>query len=155
MKTSLYETDFYAWSNKQAALLRAGKLSEADIENVAEEIESMGKTEKKELVSRLTVLLLHLLKWQCQPMRRSKSWEVTIKTQRNNIARHIAQNPSLKSHVKEAVGWAYEDARLEASAETELPESTFPQACPWTFDQAVDARFWPGQSDERAKFASP
>ena len=154
MKTSLYDFDFYAWSNKQAALLRGGMIAEADIENIAEEIESMGKTEKKELVSRLAVLLLHLLKWQYQSTRRSRSWEATIKTQRNKISRHLAQNPSLKAHVQEVVGWAFEDARLEASGETELPESTFPQACPWTFDQIVDAGFWPGQSGKRTEFAS-
>ena len=67
MKNSLYDRDFYAWANEQAALLRSGKLAEADIENIAEEIESMGRSEKRELVNRLTVLLLHLLKWQFQP----------------------------------------------------------------------------------------
>ena len=70
----LYDQDFYAWTNEQAALLRAGRLSEADVEHIAEEIENMGKSEKRELVSRLRVLLLHLLKWQYQPTRRGKSW---------------------------------------------------------------------------------
>ncbi|HLH50492.1 MAG TPA: DUF29 domain-containing protein, partial [Roseiarcus sp.] len=80
-KNSLYDRDFYAWSQKQAALLRAGKLQQADIEHIAEEIESMGKTEKRELISRLTVLLLHLLKWRFQPAKRAASWEASVKVQ--------------------------------------------------------------------------
>ena len=90
----LYEQDFYAWANEQAALLRAGRLSEADIEHIAEEIESMGKTEKRELVSRLTVLLLHLLKWQHQPTHRGTVWRLTLEEQRNQIEDHLADNPS-------------------------------------------------------------
>ena len=74
MSNSLYDRDFYAWANEQAALLRAGRLTEADIENIAEEIESMGRSEKRELVGRLAILLQHLLKWQFQPGRRSASW---------------------------------------------------------------------------------
>lgn len=78
MSNTLYDQDFYAWANQQAALLRAGRLSEADIENIAEEIESMGRGEKRELVNRLTVLLLHLLKWQFQPSHRGNSWRLSI-----------------------------------------------------------------------------
>src|ERR1700685_1873301 len=81
-----YDRDFYAWANKQAALLRAGKLSEADFEHIAAEIESMGKTEKRELVSRLTVLLLHLLKWRFQPELRSPSWRLSVEEQRLQVA---------------------------------------------------------------------
>ena len=143
MKASLYETDYYAWSNQQAALLRGGRLSEADIENIAEEIESMGKGEKRELVNRLRVLLLHLLKWQFQPERRGSSWSATIKVQRNDIAHHMADNPSLKSQIADAVEWAYGGARLEATAQTELPEKTFPQNCPWSFAKMNDPDFWP------------
>ena len=79
---SNYERDFYAWANEQAALLRAGRLGEADFKHIAEEIESMGKTEKRELVSRLTVLLLHLLKWRFQPELRSANWRLTVEEQR-------------------------------------------------------------------------
>ena len=143
MKQSLYDTDYYAWSNQQAALLRAGKLSEADIENIAEEIESMGKGEKRELVNRLRVLMLHLLKWQFQPNMRGPSWQVTIKSQRIDLARHMKDNPSLKSQIADAVEWAFEGARLEAMIETGLAEDAFPQKCPWTFAQMTDANFWP------------
>jgi len=140
---NLYDHDFYAWANEQAALLRSGKLADADIEHIAEEIESMGKTEKRELISRLTVLLVHLLKWQFQPIRRGKSWEVSIKVQRNDLARHMVDNPSLKSKLDEAIGYAYRDAVLLASDETSLPETTFPLACPWSFEQMMAPDFWP------------
>ena len=93
MKNSLYDRDFYAWANEQAALLRAGKLMEADIQNIAEEIESMGRSEKRELVSRLTVLLLHLLKWQFQPGLRGTSWRLSIENTRYQLEEHIEDNP--------------------------------------------------------------
>ena len=144
--STLYEQDFYAWANEQAALLRSGRLSEADIEHVAEEIESMGKTEKRELVSRLAVLLLHLLKWQFQPKRRGSSWEATIKIQRRDLTRHLADNPSLKSKLAEAIADAYGNAIIEAEAETGFPEETFPSTCPWPFDQMMADDFWPGEA---------
>jgi hypothetical protein len=142
-KSTLYEQDFYAWSNQQAALLRAGKLGQADIAHIAEEIESMGKTEKRELVSRLTVLLMHLLKWSFQPQRRVASWEASMRVQRNRLADHLADNPSLRPLLPRALDAAYRDAVLEAVAETGLSDSTFPQTCPWSFEQALDADFWP------------
>ena len=138
-----YDRDFYAWANEQAALLRAGRLSEADIAHIAEEIESMGKTEKRELVSRLSVLLLHLLKWQFQPGRRGASWKASIKVQRNRLADHLVDNPSLKAVLHHSISRAYEDAVIEAEAETGLPSSAFPGTCPWTFDQMMDPDFWP------------
>ncbi len=140
---ALYDRDFYAWANEQAALLRAGKLAQADIEHIAEEIESMGMTEKRELANRLAVLLAHLLKWQYQPGRRGSSWEVTIRVQRRHLARHLADNPSLKSKLPEAIEYAYENARDEAYAETGLAKATFPASCPWLFDQMMDETFWP------------
>jgi hypothetical protein len=140
----LYEQDFYAWANEQAGLLRAGKLTQADIEHIAEEIESMGKTEKRELANRLTVLLSHLLKWQHQPDRRGASWEVSIINQRLDIAIHLQDNPSLKSRLPEAIAEAYRKARGEAYAETGLPKETFPDVCPWSFDQMMNENFWPG-----------
>jgi hypothetical protein len=143
--SSLYDADFYAWANQQAALLRAGQLSAADIEHIAEEIESMGKSEKRELVSRLVVLLQHLLKWQYQPERRGKSWRATIINQRRDVADHLADNPSLRATLSQSIAAAYERALTAAAAETDLEEATFPPACPWTFAQIMDADFWPGQ----------
>ncbi len=142
--TELYEEDFYAWANQQAELLRAGKISEADIEHIAEEIESMGKGEKRELASRLNVLLLHLLKWQYQPGRRGASWQATIRVQRRDLAVHMKDNRSLKAVLSEAIEQAYGNAIIEAGAETGLLESTFPATCPWSMEQLMDLDFWPG-----------
>jgi len=143
MSNTLYDQDFFAWANEQARLLRAGKLAEADIDHIAEEIESMGRAEKRELISRLSVLLLHLLKWQYQPARRGASWEVTIRNQRRALADHLMDNPSLKARFAEAVARAYEDARGEAYAETGLPEAMFPATCAWSADQIMASDFWP------------
>ncbi|MGO9741406.1 MAG: DUF29 domain-containing protein [Roseiarcus sp.] len=141
--STTYETDFYAWANEQAALLRSGKLAEADIAHIAEEIESMGKTEKRELVNRLAVLLTHLLEWKFQPNLRGRSWRLTIKQQRNAVADHMADNPSLESRTDEAMTTAYGSAVIEAAKETAIDEDGFPGACPWKYDEAVDAEFWP------------
>lgn len=139
---TLYDEDFYAWANEQAGLLRSGKLAAADIENIAEEIESMGKAEKRELVSRLSILLLHRLKWEFQPGLRRPSWQATIKVQRFDLADHLADNPSLKAALPDALVKAYRKALVEAGAETGLPEETFPALCPWSYEQMVDD-FWP------------
>jgi len=135
--SDLYDRDFHAWANEQAALLRAGNLSSADVANIAEEIETLGRSEKRELRSRLAVLLLHLLKWQFQPGRRSRSWQISIANARNELAEHLAENPSLKAVLPEAAASAYRRARLDAEQDTGLPGSTFPVECPWTFDQAM------------------
>jgi Domain of unknown function DUF29 len=95
VKSPLYDRDFFAWSRQQAELLRAGKLAQADIEHIAAEIDSMGRTEKRELISRLSVLLLHLLKWRYQPDKRGPSREASIRVQRK-LADHLDDNPSLK-----------------------------------------------------------
>jgi hypothetical protein len=86
---SNYDSDFYAWANEQAALLRAGRLGQADIEHIAQEIESMGRTEKRELVGRLRVLLLHLLEWRFQPIGRGSSWKASIRVRRLDLAEHL------------------------------------------------------------------
>ncbi|CAK0745404.1 DUF29 domain-containing protein [uncultured Gammaproteobacteria bacterium] len=138
-----YETDFHAWANDQAALLRAGKLAQVDIEHIATEIESMGKAEKRELISRLTILLSHLLKWRFQPSRRGMSWRATIRNQRRDLTDHLADNPSLKTRLPEALAAAYERALDAAAGETDLDPETFPPCCPWPFEQALDAGFWP------------
>jgi len=144
MSANLYETDFYAWTTRQAELLRSGRLSDADIENIAEEIESMGKGERRELESRLSVLLLHLLKWRFQSALRGNSRRLSDEEQRRKLARHIKQNPSLKALLGDAVADAYGDALIDAERETGLPRSTFPTECPWSFDTIMDAEFWPG-----------
>jgi hypothetical protein len=141
--SELYERDFYAWANEQAALLRAGRLSDADVAHIAEEIERMGKTEKRELVSRLTILLLHLLQWQFQPIRRGASWRVLVQNARDDIADHLADNPSLKPQMAAAIVAAYRRARRQAAAEMRLDEARLPAFCPWPDDQIADENFWP------------
>ena len=143
-ESPLYDKDFYAWANEQAALLREGKLAQADIEHLAQEIESMGKTEKRELVSWLRVLMLHLLKWRHQPFKRSASWEVSLKVQRHDLVRHLKDNPSLKPLVPDIVNDVYEDAVLDSMLETGLPELAFPETCPWSFDEMMDEGFFAG-----------
>jgi hypothetical protein len=142
-RRSLHDSDFYAWSLEQAALLRAGQVGQADLTTIAEEIESMGKTEKRELVSRLTVLLLHLLKWRHQPPHRGKSWRLSIANARNEIIDHLEDNPSLKAVLDSAMEQAYRSARLKAAIETEFDEDEFPARCPRSFTQVMDERFWP------------
>jgi hypothetical protein len=143
MNIGLYDHDFFAWANEQAQLLRAGKFADADIAHIAEEIESMGKAEKRELVSRLTVLLLHLLKWRYQPSHRGASWEASIRNQRLDLDDHLMDNPSLRSRVDAALASAYRRARNSAAAETGLAQRDFPNACPWSVEQIFDEAFWP------------
>ncbi|MCK5517470.1 MAG: DUF29 domain-containing protein [Desulfobulbaceae bacterium] len=133
-----YESDFYKWSLTQSGLLREGKLSDADIEHIAEEIESMGKSEKRELISRLEVLLMHLLKWQYQPSRRSTSWKNTIRVQRYRIVDHLEDNPSLNSKLDEIMIKAYKRARIEAATETGMDVEAFPEQSPYSFDETME-----------------
>jgi hypothetical protein len=140
---SLYDRDFYSWAMQQAALLRERRLDELDVENVAEEIEDLGKEQAKALRSSYRLLLVHLLKWQHQRRRRSRSWNGTIVRERQNAALGIEDNPGLKSQQRELFSQAYRLARKEAAAETGLPLVTFPETCPYTLDQALDEAFWP------------
>ena len=140
---SLYDEDFAVWTAETARLLRAGRFDEVDIEHVAEEIEDMGKRDKRELHSRLTVLILHLLKWKWQPEKKSASWGSTIVTQRAELRRLFKQSPSLKAMVHEAIENVYSDVMDGATAETGLPARTFPRKCPFTSDQILDRDFLP------------
>lgn len=144
-KTSLYETDFYAWTQQQAALLRKNKWGELDAANLAEEVESLGRRDKRELGSRLQVLLVHLLKWRYQPERQkdSHSWYDTIVEQREQIADLLADSPSLRPQVSDLLSLRYARARRRALRETGLAEVVLPQTCPWTVAQVLDDAFWP------------
>ena len=138
-----YDADVIAWADEQAALLRSGKLSLLDIEHIAEEIEDVGKSERRELANRMAVLLAHLLKWGFQPQRRGSSWQRTIKEQRRAIAVHIRETPSLKTSLKsddwlEGV-WA--DGVAKAAEETGL--DLFPEDCPWSVEQILSREFYP------------
>lgn len=103
----------------------------------------MGRSEQQQLENRLTVLLLHLLKWRFQPNLRGNSWRLTIKEQRNRITRHLRKNPSLQAMLDETIADAYSDALIGAERETGLSETTFPTLCPWPFERVMDADFWP------------
>lgn len=139
----LYETDLYAWAIRNAALLRAGELDRIDPEHIAEELESMGRSERRALESRLSVLLMHLLKWRHQSALRGTSWRATIKEQRLQVNRLLRDNPSLQAQLPTLLPEAYESAVLKAVRETGLGEANFPRDCPFTPDQALDAEFWP------------
>jgi len=140
-----YEEDVVAWASEQAALLRAGKLSAIDIEHIAEEIEDVGKSEQRELASRMAVLLAHLLKWQYQPDRRGSSWRRTIEVQRERIELRLKKTPSLAPMLvdPEWIMDMWADARQTASQETEIGFAIFPDACPWSMQQALSQAFYP------------
>ena len=140
--SAIYETDFYGWTQHQAALLKNGQFNLADFTNIIEEIESMGRSEKRELESRLTVLLQHLLKWQYQSNRRGKSWELTIKGQRSRFLRLLQENPGLKSKLDGCLLNAYQDAVVEAAKETSFDESVFPKNCPWRWEEITSSNFY-------------
>ncbi len=138
-----YEQDFYAWLMHNARLIREGQFAEVDSEHVAEELESMGRSEKRELVSRLTVLLTHLLKWCYQPDRRSRSWQYTIEEQRQKVCEVLEDSPSLRHEIDTTVSRAYDRALLRACQEPHLDKTTFPALCPYTIDQILDVLFYP------------
>jgi hypothetical protein len=143
MSTAMHDSDFYAWTQRQAELLRAGQLSEVDVEHLIEELEGMGISQRNQLVSRLRVLIGHLLKWQYQPHLRGRSWEATIKEQRYSIQRLLEQNPSLQGQQDELVMDGYRLGVLLAVKETNLEESKFPEQNPYAWEQILDDNFWP------------
>lgn len=140
---SNYNQDFYSWTQEQAALLRSGRLADLDIENLIEEVETMGRSEKRALESRLTVLLVHLLKWKYQPSRRGRSWTLTIIGQRIELDRVLKDNPGLKPQLADLLTNAYRLARVNAEKETGLNNNVFESACPWSFEQITDDDFFP------------
>lgn len=140
---SEYDKDFYAWSLHNAALIREGKLSEVDLEHVAEEIEDMGKNNRRELISRLAVLLSHLLKWKFQTERRGNSWKYTIKHQRFKVKDVLNESPSLKHELDKQLNHAYEEALMIAVEETGLSQNTFPKTCQFSLKEALDEDFFP------------
>ena len=138
-----YESDFALWCAEQGRLLREGKVDALDRENLAEEIESLGRSERYEIESRLKVLLVHLLKWSFQPEKRKMGWKATIREQRGRIARRIAASPSLTAYPGEILAEEYAYAVPDAATETGLSEQTFPATCPFTIEQVLDANWLP------------
>ena len=148
---TLYDTDFYQWTFHNAELLRQGKLTEIDIPNIAEELESMGKSEKRELFSRLAVLVMHLLKWQYQSKKRSNSWITTINTQRMDIELLLQDSPSLKHDIDKILNEVYINAKKMFERETGISKKQLPETCPYTFMQVRNNDFWPEVVDLQVK----
>jgi hypothetical protein len=144
-----HDEDFFLWTQRQAALIRAGQFEFLDQEHLAEEIESLGISDRRQLRDRLEILMMHLLKWQFQPMYRSRSWRSTIRTQRARIERVLKESPSLRREVAELSRDEYAAAREAASAETGFALNTFPKSLPHAPEQILDVDFYPGPIDER------
>ncbi|MEA3643961.1 MAG: DUF29 domain-containing protein [Lamprobacter sp.] len=144
MAATVYDEDFYTWTKEQASLMRAQRFEELDLEHLIEEVEDMGKSEKRALQSFLETLLMHLLKWQYQPAYQGHSWKYTIIEQRKRIQAHLKENPGLKPMLPELIDNAYGYATTAAVRETGLAPESFPEHCPWVYQQLMDAEFWPG-----------
>ena len=139
-----YEEDVYGWATHTAELLRSNKMDEVDFDSIIEEIESLGRSEKGQLINRLSLILSHLLKWQYQPARKTRSWDLTIKENRRRFKNILKDNPSLKSKLDEILDDAYYYAKLEAGKETSIDEGTFPEVCPYSFEEITNDEFYPG-----------
>ena len=132
-----YEDDLYTWVEEQVELLRAGRLSEIDALNLAEELSDVGNAQLDKLESSIALLTQHILKWEHQPERRTVSWQASVSEQRRRIVRVLKKNPGLKSKLVEALQEGYADGRDRAVAETTLPYAHFPEQCPYTFDEMM------------------
>jgi hypothetical protein len=138
-----HDEDFYGWAMANASLLKQGKYQEVDMEHIIEELESMGASEKREIRSRMTQLLKHLLKWKYQPDLQCRSWRNSIRNQRLELADVIRDNPSLKSILDENIKEVYARALKDAAEETGIYKENFPPECPYTFEQIMDETFFP------------
>ena len=146
-RESEYDRDFYAWIQTQVQALRERRFDALDLENLAEEVEDVGKSLQRELRNRIEVILVHLLKWQYQPSRRSNSWRGTLIEQRHQIDLLLQQNPSLRREVAAAAAKAYvyacKKAHQEMTGGAKQAEMTFPSQCPWPPEQVLDDDFLP------------
>jgi hypothetical protein len=141
-----YDRDLYSWAVEKAELLRAGRIAEADALNIAEELDDVGNEQYDKLESALRIILLHLLKWEHQPRRRSRSWQLSILVQRKHVLRVLRKNLGLKSLVDEAITQAYDIARIEAAAQTLLEDDAFPLECPYSWNDIMERQIsWPGE----------
>jgi Domain of unknown function DUF29 len=136
--TTLYDQDFYAWTQRQIELLQAQQWEQVDLENLIEELDSLGKQQRQELRNRLGVLLGHLLKWRYQPEARSRFWTGTIREQRQEIKRHLKENPSLKPYLPEAIEIGYEKGLALLERETLVDLSQVPTICPFSIAEIFD-----------------
>jgi hypothetical protein len=139
----LYEQDYYLWSQKMATLLRAKNWDDLDIENIAEEIESLGRADRNALKSNLRIILMHLLKWQYQPEKQTRSWQLTLLEHRQRVKDTLADSPSLRGFLEENLEICYSAATKMAAVETGLAVSHFPKECPYTAEQILDEGYFP------------
>ncbi len=142
-EVTLYDRDFYAWTEAMTEALRSNRWSDLDIKNLVEEMESLGRRERQELENRLAILLGHLLKWQYQDSQCSHSWRATLREQRRRIQKLLRESPSLKPYLATVIAEAYLEGRDLAIQETNLPDETFPIDCPYEFETAIDMEFLP------------
>jgi hypothetical protein len=139
----IYGGDFYDWTIQTSRLLRAGRISEVDLEQIAEEIEDMGKSDRRALASHLKILMVHLLKWRYQPTHRGISWKLSITNARDEIQDLLKESPSLKSKVEQLMAERYGAASKRASLETGLAQDSFPETCPFSVESLLDDEYWP------------
>ncbi|MEO0013880.1 MAG: hypothetical protein RLZZ535_2269 [Cyanobacteriota bacterium] len=140
---NLYDRDYYLWLSHTAQLISEGKLAEVDTANLIEEIEDMGRSEKRAIESNLVVVLLHLLKYKYQPERRTNSWKSSIREHRRRLRKAFSASPSLKGYCEEVFSECYQDGREQAADETELPLNTFPPESPFTLDETLNPNYLP------------
>jgi transposase len=154
---TLYQTDFAAWAKRHVELLRARRFAEMDIEHLLEELSDMSKSERRELESRLLILIAHLLKWEFQYQKLSerwrefdgRSWRATIVEQRKQLAVLLRQSPGLQSVLGETILATFPDAVDLASKETRMPPETYPARCPYTAEQVLNDDFYPVSTETR------
>ena len=139
-----YDSDFHLWSQTQAALIREGRIAEIDLENVAEEIESLGRSDRREIRSRLEILLIHLLKWEFQRAKRKNGWKKSISEARRGIKKLVDESPSLQGFPEAVLSEEYKNARQAAAEETGLDEDSFPADCPYSIADILTRGFFPG-----------
>ena len=139
----LYEEDFFLWLETTALLLKESRFNEIDIANLVEEIECMGRSEKRSITSNLEVLLMHLLKYKYQPQKRTNSWRLTIYEHRDRVIQGLEESPSLKRYYQEKFLSCYQKARKKASIETGLKILTFPEDCPFELELILDSDYLP------------
>ena len=142
-RPDLYEEDFYLWTQRMAEALRSRNFDALDLENLLDEVESLGRSDRRELKNRLVILLHHLLKWQFQAEMRSGSWKGTLSEQRRRIRNVLDDSPSLQSFLAASVEECYQDARQEASDKTELAIVIFPEVCKYTIEEILSVEFLP------------
>ena len=140
---NLHDSDFYAWTKETAKLLKEGKINEADIMNIADEIEELGMSERRAVISQMSRLIAHLLKWKYQPHLRGNSWKISINQARDHILIITDESKNLQKELPEIIQKAYKYSVKWASNETGIELKSFPKECPFTLEQCLNEEFWP------------